>query len=601
MSGWLGIIGMACALSSMLVAMPLAQERTDPGAPPDPMLGGSNAGWQMLSIPGLPAGATFCDVLTSASGVVHVWAYIPPGINGAGMVEDGGEGEKIPDPSGLPRLGTSLLYRFDGTLWTVALRTPGEDCRALYGDDTGPLFASTVNALGEAQVYAFDGNSWRRVPTPGSIRGELHTFAGVPGDMYFRVGRTILHHDGNALTVDHTLPAEETPVRGLAYFGPDCLFAMGTQGHYIRHQGTWWDAPAGFSFDMVEDAWGMREADGFLHMFAVGSDADRCELRLWSFREDDLDTHAGQWLPVLADPPLGGTPGAGEARHLWGVAGNEVYATGVVAGEGHIFRFDGTGWAQLIPPFAVGTIHGVWGTAQGVVWFTTESGKLLRYQRDNRAPDLSAARPSVDRLWPDDLSLVPLHLQGIVDPEGDAVSIVITRITQDEPLVTDGHVGACPDATVTGNLVHLRAEHMASGDGRTYGIEFTATDRLGAMSRGHVYVFAPHSAGAPVEPDPMTFDSMEGCPAPLTALRALQAETTQGSLLIRYALDQATPVHLGVYDISGRVRAVMAEGVQGPGMHEAQWNLDRLEPGVYFVKLRTIRGTALVQRVVVMR
>ena len=73
----------------------------------------------------------------------------------------------------------------------------------------------------------------------------------------------------------------------------------------------------------------------------------------------------------------------------------------------------------------------------------------------------------------------------------------------------------------------------------------------------------------------------------------------QGSLRIQYELDSPTAIHLAVYDVSGRMRAVVAEGIQAAGAHEAWWNLDRLESGVYFVKLRA-KGPALVRRVVVM-
>jgi hypothetical protein len=335
-------------------------------------------------------------------------------------------------------------------------------------------------------------------------------------------------------------------------------------------------------------------------MFAVGSDATHSGLKLWRFQETDAVTHAGNWSPVFADPFGGGGAGMGVGMHLWGVADNEAYATGVVAGEGHMLRFDGTSWVHLAPPIALGAVHGVWGTGQGVTWFSLAGGYVVSYQRANLAPDVTQARPTVDRLWPPSLQLVPVGITGVVDPDGDAFSIQVTRVTQDEALLTDAHALACPDAALNGSNVYLRAEHAAGGDGRTYDVEFTATDRLGATSTGRVQVFAPHFVDTPVAPDPTPFDALGPCPAPQPRRGPLDTDTGSGALRVVYQLEESTPIHLAVYDVSGRLRATLAEGMSGAGAHEVRWDLGQLETGVYFVKLRA-RGPALVRRVVVMR
>ncbi len=59
---------------------------------------------------------------------------------------------------------------------------------------------------------------------------------------------------------------------------------------------------------------------------------------------------------------------------------------------------------------------------------------------------------------------------------------------------------------------------------------------------------------------------------------------------IAYSLSVAGPVRLAVYDVQGRARAVLAEGIAGPGRHVVRWDARsasgaRLEAGVYFVRL----------------
>lgn len=597
-AAWLGRAVLLLVLLAAWAGGALAQShpRTDPGTPPEP-IGGSQDGWSVLTIPGLPAHAVLGDVWASADGHMYVWARYP--MRGGPSLDEQGEGEKVPKPGEMGASWSSVLYRYDGASWTVSLRTPGESGVALLGSTCEHIYASTVGTQGEAQLYQFDGRTWRREILPGHPFGRMHTLAGVPGDLFFRVDRDILRHDGTQWTNTFELPVGEPPTRGLVYLAADCQFVMYADGHWLHHEGNWSEVPAGFAFAEVQDAWGMRDAQGVLQMYVVGSTSEQNGLRLWRFQETDPMTHAGEWAEVLSDPPGSGLPGVGSGLHLWGIAGNDVYATGVVDGVGHMFRFDGTAWNHLVPPLGLGTVHGVWGTPQGTVWFSVESGAVVRYQRGNQAPDLSAARPSVDRLWPPTLGMVRVDLRGIVDPEGDAVTVAIQNVAQDEDPLAGGASVTCPDAVVFDQHVNLRAEHAANGDGRTYEITFTATDRLGATSRGTVTVCAPHYATTPCTPDPALFSSRATCEEPRTERDPIETEELRGALRIRYDLEQPTTVHLGVYDVTGRLRGTVAEGPQAPGVHETFWDLSGISPGVYFVKLRG-RGPALVRRVIVL-
>jgi hypothetical protein len=116
----------------------------------------------------------------------------------------------------------------------------------------------------------------------------------------------------------------------------------------------------------------------------------------------------------------------------------------------------------------------------------------------NRLPVCQAARPSLDVLWP------PNHKQthavgvlGVTDPDGDAISIAITAIWQDEPTNTVGDGNTPIDGYGVGtSQADVRAERSGTpqvpGDGRLYEIFFTAKDGAGGSCSGVVRVGVPH-------------------------------------------------------------------------------------------------------------
>ena len=582
-----------------MVSSVAAQEhpRIDPGAPP-PIEGGEAAGWQILSIPGLPAGAVLGDVWAAPNGDVYVWAKYVQSAR-TGTFDDPVEGEQLPDPPGkITPAWSSTLYRFSGLNWGIAMQTPGEMARALkgWGDD---LFASTTTRRGEAKLYHLSKGVWNQEVLPGTFTGEMHTQAGAANDFYFKIDRVILRHDGTGVSRMFELPADHSAEKGMVDLGNDGLFVLSGNCHYLYDNGVWACVEAGFDFGYVEDAWGMRDANGRLHMYAIGEDTDRSGFKVWQYDENDPILHDGLWVPVLQDPMSGHVPNLGGGFHLWGGAGNDVYATGVVNGEGHIMRFNGTAWTHLIPPQALAAIHGVWGAPDGVVWFTAEAGQVARYQRANGAPDVAAARPSIERLWPANGQFTAVDILGVTDPENDLVTVTIDRVLSDEDPVTPNVIGNCPDARIAGSRVMLRAEHKPNGDGRTYVIEFTATDPFGSSSAGHVHVCAPHFEATPCDVDAAVFDALGPCAVPAPGRRPFETGARGSALTIRYELEAAAPVYLGIYDVAGRLRGVIEEGQRAAGVHETSWDLGGLDAGVYFVKLRA-GGPEVTNRVVVL-
>jgi Ca-activated chloride channel family protein len=121
----------------------------------------------------------------------------------------------------------------------------------------------------------------------------------------------------------------------------------------------------------------------------------------------------------------------------------------------------------------------------------------------NTPPDTTGAYADPGCIWPPNHKFVDISIAGVVDTEGDPLSITITGITSDEPTATDkGSGGAkhAPDADGVGtNSASVRAERSGDADGRVYVINFVASDGA-SEAVGRVAVHVPH-------------DQSEGCPA----------------------------------------------------------------------------------------
>ncbi|MDF1552573.1 MAG: PKD domain-containing protein [Deferrisomatales bacterium] len=114
----------------------------------------------------------------------------------------------------------------------------------------------------------------------------------------------------------------------------------------------------------------------------------------------------------------------------------------------------------------------------------------------NEPPVCSEATPSMDSLWPANHKMVSVEIFGVYDPDGDAVSLVVDSIWQDEPVNGTGDGNHGPDGAGVGtSSMDLRAERDGGGNGRVYHIAFTAEDGYGGMCSGDVAVTVPKSQG----------------------------------------------------------------------------------------------------------
>jgi hypothetical protein len=113
----------------------------------------------------------------------------------------------------------------------------------------------------------------------------------------------------------------------------------------------------------------------------------------------------------------------------------------------------------------------------------------------NHPPVCSFAQATPHLLWPPNHQMTAVAVSGVVDPDGDSVSLAIINVMQDEPVRGLGDGDTAPDALLQGLTLLLRAERSAGANGRVYHIRFSADDGHGARCEGEVTAAVPKSVG----------------------------------------------------------------------------------------------------------
>jgi Tol biopolymer transport system component len=128
------------------------------------------------------------------------------------------------------------------------------------------------------------------------------------------------------------------------------------------------------------------------------------------------------------------------------------------------------------------------------------------WQPVNRSPRCDGVTASPAALAPPNHKLVTVVLGGASDLDGDPVTIVVTGVTQDEP------VGGAPDAerSPAPGEVLLRAERDSGGEGRVYRIAFQARDVHGGTCTGATSVGVKKGSASVVDSTPPSYDSFVG-------------------------------------------------------------------------------------------
>jgi hypothetical protein len=112
-------------------------------------------------------------------------------------------------------------------------------------------------------------------------------------------------------------------------------------------------------------------------------------------------------------------------------------------------------------------------------------------------------------ILPPDRKFNDVNILGVTDPDGDAITITINSIFQDEPVVGQRSGNSQPDGTgVDTSTAVVRAERTGGGNGRVYSIGFDAEDGFGGICFGQVKVSVPpNGSGAPAVDDGPVWDS----------------------------------------------------------------------------------------------
>lgn len=138
----------------------------------------------------------------------------------------------------------------------------------------------------------------------------------------------------------------------------------------------------------------------------------------------------------------------------------------------------------------------------------TNYGIFAQRYRPNKSPTCAAATALPSNLFSNDHAFHVVDIANVWDPDGDSVLLTVDEIYQDETVNAAGSGFTSPDGQGIGsNAAEVRAEHVESGNGRTYRISFTAEDEWGESCWGAVYVRA--SPKSKVDGDWIIYDSTD--------------------------------------------------------------------------------------------
>jgi serine protease len=207
------------------------------------------------------------------------------------------------------------------------------------------------------------------------------------------------------------------------------------------------------------------------------------------------------------------------------------------------------------------------------------------------------------------------------DPTVTAQDVVIVSVTSDEAENGTGDGNTMNDMIIGPdcNTVQLRAERAGSGNGRVYTLRLEVMDASGnvgwtdyevhvpvsqqpgsiAIADAPVYTVAPEScqltpassggsAGGSVSENQL----QSGLSGSLDAERPSVYELGQNypnpfnpATVITFALPEASPVRLSVYNMLGQEVAVLVNGYVEAGRHEARFDASRFPSGVYIYSI----------------
>jgi hypothetical protein len=260
----------------------------------------------------------------------------------------------------------STPLHYDGTTWS-AMPRPNGSVYALWG--TGPTnwyAAGTApgTTLVNGVVWHWDGSSWTleytepQVPLMGS---QLSAIGGTgPNDVW--VGGPnldhVVHFDGTSWT-PVTLPAPAAEITAIQAVGTNDLVLAGAHGYLARWNGTTL-APISQWTGVVADrngVWGSSSND------------------VWMIERTGGTEHydGSSWTP-------GTVPTAVALAAISGLSANDIWATGLGAGTGHVYAYhwSGSAWTGTDLGLQAQT-SATYAAATNDAWIVTPGGHACHW------------------------------------------------------------------------------------------------------------------------------------------------------------------------------------------------------------------------------
>jgi hypothetical protein len=393
------------------------------------------------------------------------------------------EGESISLPLGATDAdGDALVYSALGLPSGLTLDSASGLISGTLPYDAAGVYPVSVS-VSDGSASASATFSWtvldvNRAPAAGS------DVATTPEDTAVRI--EVLGNDGDPDGDALAITATSTPAHGSVSVGADGSLTYAPDPNYVGADS--------FSYTIGDDRGGVATAQVTVTV------APRNDPPSLTPPPDQTNAEGDSVaLAVIASDPDGDTLTYSAGGLPPGIAIDP--ATGAIAGT----LGTAASGSYLV---TVGVDDGHGGTASGSFqWTVTETTV------DNRAP-LCDAVASPASLWPPNhKQKVSVGIQGVVDPDGDPVSLLVTRILQDEPTNTLGDGETWIDGGGLGTpLAWVRAERTGTprvpGNGRVYEIQFSASDGRGGTCSGTVFVGVPHDQGkGPALDDGIRYDS----------------------------------------------------------------------------------------------
>ncbi len=439
----------------------------------------------LLSASGVARGQTSYEILHAftlgeryPTGVIQDSAGTLYGATGSGGAADAGTVYKV-DASGV----FTVLHSFTGFNGFPSIDPYGGVIR----DSAGNLYGTTFNggAFGAGTVYQLDASG---------VFTILHSFDGSDGGT--PIAGVIRDSAGNLYG---------TTFNGGA-FGAGTVYKLDTDGRFtVLHSFNYSDGGSPFAGVIIDSAGNLYGATSQEGAFGYGT-------------VYKLDT-SGRFTILHSFNFLDGSDGAYPNGVIRDSAGT-LYGTTINGGEfggGTVYKVDASGRFTVLHSFNgsdgatpyAGVIRDSAGNLYGTTSLggPTAYGVLYRLTLAPAALDCSTATASVDFSQLGNRHRYPVTISGITAPPGDTVSLTITSIFQDEPVVNPTGK-TCSDGIGVGTAVaKVRNERLLAGDGRVYHIGFTATDAAGASCTGEAKTCVPAKEGEACGDQGTLFDS----------------------------------------------------------------------------------------------